>query len=120
MRAGQTCYNCISDFWSASLQRGHASAARLALDPNDLPLFAQNLCEWLDTRDSRYVTLVEFGYVKDRGKSCFASDNHIDRYSNGLIAKGSFQKPTNIKPVDFTALPVTATISMAARILSSP
>ena len=88
-------------------------------NPNDLPQFVQNLCEWLDARDSRYVTLVEYGYVTYRGKSCFASDNHIDRYCNGLISKGSFQKPTKVLSTDFTALPISATISTAARTPSS-
>ena len=40
--------------------------------------------------------------------------------AHGLIAKGSFQKPTNIKPTEFTALPITATVSMAARTPGSP
>ena len=83
-------------------------------NPNDLPEFALKLAEYLETQDSRYITLVESGYVLSRGKVCFASANHIDRYCNGLLPTGSFSKPTVVDPSDYTALPPSATISSAA------
>ena len=66
--------------------------------PNTRPAFLLALYKWLPSQDTRYRTLVQYGYViTPKGVNC-VSDNHIDRCAAGLITAGSFKAPVIIDP----------------------
>ena len=64
--------------------------------PNSLPAFMIQLKKWLPTADSRYKALIEYGFVRERGKLYCMSDNHIDRIIHKTLPKGTFEKPTDV------------------------
>lgn len=73
--------------------------------PNSFPLYYQALLKWLERQESRFTLLVQQYVVLNRGALCCMSDNHLQRVSQGLIAKGTFANPVRVLRGDLVMVP---------------
>ena len=48
---------------------------------------------FLPTKHPEYVTLIEHGFVVEKGNVCCTSDNHIDRVRQGAVVTGNWMAP---------------------------
>ena len=74
--------------------------------PNTLPSFIADLKPWFPRDHTHNRSMIAYGlFLNSRGQMVVSSDNHMDRHYNGLLTKGTFEKPCIITATDFVAIP---------------
>jgi hypothetical protein len=90
-------------------------------DPATFAAYHNQLIDWLPTVDPSYRSLVEYSTAINRQQTCFLTTNHIHRYRQGLLTKGTFRQPCVVTLLDLDPVaaanaldPATATEAQKA------